>query len=292
MLFLLLTVISSTFIFVLFKLFPLFKINSLSAIVINYLTASIIGFTINSNYSALPRLFNFNWAFFAVFMGILLFANFIMIQYSTQNIGISITTIACKMSVVIPITFSIIYANEQISRYKIIFLLLAILSIFLLVNREKNKQNANRTRLIILLPLFLFIALGISDSLVKLFQNEYMKPENSSLFTSSLFSFSFITSVLVGLTQKKFIKNIFMLKNIIGGFFLGLANYGSLFYLLKALNYSGVDSSVVFGIVNLGIILFSVLIGLFVFAEKMMKVNWVGVGIAIISIIIFIFANE
>ncbi len=291
MMFLLLAILSSTFIFVLFKLFPHFKINTFSAIVINYLTAGIAGFAMNNNYRALPGLFGYRWIYFAVFIGILLLATFLLIKYSTQNIGVSITTVACKMSVVIPVTFSIIYDNEQISIYKIIGILLAVLSIFLLVKRENGGQKANRIWWMVLLPLFLFVGLGVSDSLVKLIQNEYIKPEDSSFFTSSLFSFSFVASVLVGLTQKKFIKNIFSFKNIIGGILLGLANFGSLFYLLKALNYSGVDSSIVFGIVNLGIILFSVLIGFFAFAEKMLKINWAGIVMAIISILMLSFVN-
>lgn len=291
MIFLLLAILSSTFIFVLFKGFPYFNINTFSAIVINYLTAGITGFAMNNHYKALYGLFNYPWIYFALLIGILLLATFLLIQYSTQNIGVSITTVACKMSVVMPITFSIIYDHEPISIHKIIGIIVALFSIFMLVKRKESNIKINRSWWMVLLPLYLFMGLGLSDSLVKLIQNEYIKPEDGSFFTSTLFSFSFIASVFVGFTQKQFFSNLFKIKNIIGGILLGLANFGSLYYLLKALNYSGMESSIVFGIVNLGIILFSVLIGFFVFAEKMLKINWVGIAMAIISILMLSFVN-
>ncbi|GAB4448996.1 MAG: DMT family transporter [Bacteroidales bacterium] len=291
MIFLLLAILSSTFIFVLFKLFPHFHVNTYQAIVLNYLTAGIAGFVINKNYKLLNGIFDYKWIYYALFIGILLLLTFLLIKYSTQNIGVSITTVACKMSVVIPVAFSIIYDHEKIYLTKVVAIILAVFSIFLLVKREKNKTITKTGWWILFLPFFLFVGLGVSDSLVKLIQNEYIKPEDSSFFTSSLFSFSFIASLLVGRFQKGFFKKIFKFQNIIGGVLLGLANFGSLLYLLKALNYSGYDSSIVFGIVNLGIILLSVLIGFFVFNEKMLKINWAGIALAVVSILMLTFFN-
>lgn len=291
MIFLLPAILSSTFIFVLFKLFPHFNINTYQAIVINYLTAGIAGFAVNDNYKLLSSIFSFKWIYFALFIGILLLLTFLLIKYSTQNIGVSITTVACKMSVVIPVAFSIIYDQEKIFLTKIVAMMLAVLSIFLLVKRDKNKTNVKSGWWILFLPFFLFVGLGISDSLVKLIQNEYIKPEDSSFFTSSLFSFSFIASLVIGVFQKNFFRKIVKFQNIIGGILLGLANFGSLLYLLKALNYSGYDSSIVFGIVNVGIILLSVLIGFVVFNEKMQKINWAGIALAVFSILMLTFFN-
>lgn len=292
MIFLLLAILSSTFIFVLFKLFPHFNINTYQAIVINYLTAGIIGFAINNNYKLLNGIFSFNWIYFALFIGVLLLLTFLLIKYSTQNIGVSITTVACKMSVVIPILFSIIYDHEKIFFAKVAAIVLAIFSIFLLVKRDKNNFRKKTLQWwILLLPLFLFVGLGLSDTLVKLIQNKYIKPEDSSFFTSSLFSFSFLASVLVGIFQKQFFIKFLKIQNLIGGILLGLANFGSLLYLLKALNYSGYESSVVFGMVNLGIILLSVMFGLVLFSEKLNKINWTGMALALVSIFMLTFIN-
>lgn len=292
MIFLLLAILSSTFIFVLFKLFPYFNVNTYQAIVINYFTAGIIGFAINDNNKLLYGIFSFNWIYFALFIGILLLLTFLLIKYSTQNIGVSITTVACKMSVVIPILFSIIYDHEKIFFAKVAAIVLAILSIFLLVKRDKNNFRKKTLQWwILFLPIFLFLGLGLSDTLVKLIQNEYIKPEDSSFFTSSLFSFSFLASVLVGIFQKQFFIKFLKIQNLIGGILLGLANFGSLLYLLKALNYSGYESSVVFGMVNLGIILLSVMFGLVLFSEKLKKINWAGMALALVSIFMLTFIN-
>lgn len=289
MIFLLLAILSSTFIFVLFKLFPHFNINTYQAIVTNYLTAGIIGFAIIDNDKLLSGIFSFNWIYFALFIGVLLFLTFLLIKYSTQNIGVSITTVACKMSVVIPILFSIIYDREKIFFAKVAAIVLAILSIFLLVKRDKNNLRRKPQWWLLFLPLFLFIGLELSDTLVKLIQNEYIKPEENSFFTSSLFSFSFLASLLIGIFQKHFFIKFLKIQNIIGGILLGFANFGSLLFLLKALNYSSYESSVVFGMVNLGIILLSVMFGLILFNEKLTKINWAGIALAFVSIFMLTF---
>lgn len=292
MIFLLLAILSSTFIFILFKLFPYFNINTYQAIVVNYLTAGFAGFLINHNYKNLTDIFESKWIYFAILIGLLLLLTFLLIKYSTQNIGVSITTVACKMSVVIPVTFSIIYDHEKIFLSKVVAIFLAIFSIFLLVKREKNNFARKPQWSVLFLPLFLFLGLGFSDSLIKLIQNEYIKPEDSSFFTSSLFSFSFVASLIIGFFKKHFFKNIIKFKNIIAGILLGLVNFGSLLYLLKALNFSGFESSVVFGIINLGIILLSVLLGFFIFNEKIQKINMVGIVLSLVSILMLTFLNE
>ena len=72
-------------------------------------------------------------------------------------------------------------------------------------------------------------------------------------------------------------------RNIIAGIILGLINFGSTFYILKAMGIF--KSSVVFPITNAGIVSLSALIGYFFFREKLKLVNWIGIGLAIIAII-------
>ncbi|NSW45264.1 MAG: DMT family transporter [Bacteroidales bacterium] len=286
MIFLFLAIFSSAFIFILFKLFPSFSVNTYHAIVINYLTAGTCGFIFNANYTKIPEVLYSSWLVFAIFIGILLLVTFLLIKYSTQNIGVSITTIASKMSVVIPVVFSIIYDNEFLSIFKLLGIMLAILAIFLLVKTEPNNDKIMKKWWITFMPLLLFLGLGISDSLVKFIQNAYIDVKDASLFTSSLFFCSFVASFFYGLTQKNFIPYFKNIKNYIGGVILGLCNFGSLYFLIKALYFSGLDSSLVFGVVNLGIVVLSVLIGFTLFKEKLLKINWLGFVFAIVAIIL------
>jgi uncharacterized membrane protein len=48
----------------------------------------------------------------------------------------------------------------------------------------------------------------------------------------------------------------------------------------------GFESSTLFTINNVGIVAFSTLIGLLIFKETISKKNWIGIGVAIISIVL------
>lgn len=283
-----LAIASSTIILVLFKIFPLFNVNIYQSIVINYFTASILGF-INKNFLYnLISIETYSWWQLAFIIGVLLLFTFLLVQYATRKIGMSITSVACKMSVVIPVVFSIIYDKEKITVMKIIIILLAIVSIFLLLQLNNENKNTIKSLYMILLPIFLFLGLGFSDSMIKYTQTKYISSNDFSFFTSILFFFSFLSSIILGWFKKQFIKGFYSYTTIIGGVLLGLSNYGSVYFLLQALSKSGLESSLVFGFVNLGIILCSVLIAFIIFKERLSKRNRVGLITAMITIILMI----
>jgi EamA domain-containing membrane protein RarD len=69
-------------------------------------------------------------------------------------------------------------------------------------------------------------------------------------------------------------------------------NFGSIFFLVRALNYSsaagkGMDSSVIFGANNISIVALSVLVGLLIFKEKLKFVNWIGVVLSALALLLF-----
>ena len=196
----------------------------------------------------------------------------------------TITTVACKMSVVFPVMVSIFYFHEKIILSKIAGIILALISIFLLIKKENTPQKKKKLFLM-LLPIWLFIGLGTCDSLVKIVQQIYISKGEESLFTSSLFSFSLLAGLVYGIFTKDFFKKFLHLYTLLAGIFIGLANYGSMYFLICALNYSHIDSSIVFGLVNIGIIACSLFIGSLFFHEKMLLTNKIGIFIAFISII-------
>jgi multidrug transporter EmrE-like cation transporter len=79
-------------------------------------------------------------------------------------------------------------------------------------------------------------------------------------------------------------KETFHWKNIIGGIILGVPNYFSIWCIVKALQYNAIDSSVLYPINNMGIVILSSVAALLVFREKMSRLNWIGVAISVIAI--------
>ena len=75
-------------------------------------------------------------------------------------------------------------------------------------------------------------------------------------------------------------------KSIPFGFTLGIVNYGSMYFLLKALRVEGFETSTIFTINNVAIVAISCMVGLVLFKEWISKNNWVGIIIALISIVL------
>ncbi len=285
MFFLILCILSTTLIFISFRYFETFRINIFNAIIVNYFTASSLAFILISDSTILiPGEFS-SWMTMALLLGILFVIIFYLIAITTQEVGIAVSSIACKMSMILPILFSILYYNENVSGIKIAGIILAPAGVVLsVIKKDISLQNKK----FIVLPLVMFLGVGITDSLVKYAQQDHLNNVSILQFSAYLFLISFISSFIF-----KFIRGFrnsasFSKKDILGGVFLGLANFSSLFFFILALRHSGIDSSLVFGINSIGIVLFSVLSGIILFHEKLTKINWAGIITAVISLVIFL----
>lgn len=287
MLNLLFAILCSTGIFITFKYIEKFKIDILLAIIVNYITASLCGYFLSDTTFNPQQILHQDWFYISILIGMLFIVVFFIIGKSTQKAGISVTTLASKMSFVLPLLFSFLYYQEAISTQKIIGIIIALSAVLLSIYK---KQSDKINRQYIWLPILLFFGAGTVDSLVKFSQQEYLHSGGTEQFTTLLFAIAAISGLLVLFIRKEKFKTLFQLKVLIGGCILGLVNYGSLYFLIASLNHSGYDSSVVFSIVNIGIVACSVFIGLSVFKEKLNKLNLLGILLAFIAI--FILTNE
>jgi drug/metabolite transporter (DMT)-like permease len=272
MLSLLLSILSSTAILWIFKLIEREKIALLPPIIVNYLVGSVLGFIISGSQTATYFQETPPWVIYSLLM---LIGNFYLIGRSTQKAGVAVTSIAAKMSFVLPVLFSLFYdRNDYFSNAKIILLLLAVISMILVVFPRKAQQVDAKN---ILLPVALFFGLGVLDSIIKYCQYHYINnPESSSVFSAFNFSVAGIIGIGILFTNKTYRTDLKKLKVWFLGALLGIANFGSMYFLINALNDLKFNNSMVFGINNLGIILFAVLLGMLLFKERFTRINWVG----------------
>ena len=97
----------------------------------------------------------------------------------------------------------------------------------------------------------------------------------------SIFFGAFILSFIFNFYKRE----LYQAKNIFGGIVLGIPNYGSLYFLLKALDASNLESSKIFPINNICIVCATAFAGIFIFSEKFNRKKLIGLGMAILSII-------
>lgn len=275
--YLVLSILSSTLIFVVFKFIGKFNLSTLQVIVVNYITACICGVLATKHSLSIEEIFNSRWFIGAFLLGFLFISIFNLMALTAQKNGLSVASVASKMSVVIPVIFGIIAYNESVGFQKIIGVILALVAVYL--TSVPAKTNARLTRHIYL-PLLLFVGSGVIDTSIKYFA----PPENIQLFSATIFGFAFIVGIIVlSINYKKQIK--LRLAVVPFGILLGIINYGSIYFLLKALNARGAESSVIFTVNNVGIVALSTITGMLLFTEKISFKNWLGIILAMISIL-------
>ncbi len=288
--FLILCILSSTGIFIVFKSIDRFRLPSLPVILINYLTATLLGLLLTSYPLRISSLTAKEWFPISVVIGVLFIVMFFLVAYSSRKAGISITTVASKMSVIFPIVFSmVIDSTDRFTPVKGTAILCTLAGVALTVYQPKNGKTDWSS---VYIPLLLFAGMGLVDSLVKYAQHRYVTDGEVAPFSSVLFLNAFISGLIVVGLMPRYYRSF--LKGAVWGWgvLLGAVNFGSVFFLVRALNYlqpggSSMDSSVIFGINNIGIVTLSVMTGLFIFREKLRALNWVGIGLSAIALILF-----
>lgn len=288
--YLVLCILSSTGIFVVFKFLDRKNIAAYPVIVINYLVASIFGLLINPVDFSFKSIMALPWLPISFVIGVLFILMFFVIARSSQVAGISSTTVASKMSVIFPIMFSmIIDPTDSLTLMKLLAIIAALIGVLLTVYTPGTHSGLLKK---ITLPLVLFIGMGIVDSLVKFAQHRFVDNPDRALFSAILFFIAFLTGVLMLPFRKRAIVHFKKANTWLWGIGLGIFNFGSIYLMVSALNFVnaegvGTDSSIIYGVNNIGIVSLSVLAGVLIFTEKLKIINWVGIALSVIAIILF-----
>jgi len=111
-------------------------------------------------------------------------------------------------------------------------------------------------------------------------------------YTALVFLASFVAGLTALLLKPGDLRNLAGGKVLFWGLMLGMANFGSVYFFIKALNHApqtGIlsGSSVVFTANNTGIVILSVLAGLYFFRERLSILNKIGILFSLASIALF-----
>jgi len=280
LIYLVLSILISSSLFIIFKCFDKYNVNTFQAIIVNYIVACICGFLSFGTIVSITEIAAKPWIIGAMFLGILFIAIFLIMALTSQRNGISVASVASKMSVVIPVIFAVIVYKEQLGFLKVIGIVLALLAVYLTSLKESgvslNKKN-------LLYPFLLFLGSGVIDTTIKYIETTYVAAGEIPLFSAVIFGCAAIIGCIIISIKKDF--NITG-KTILGGIALGIPNYYSIYFLLKALQNENFESSTIFTINNVAIVMCSTIFGIILFNEKLSNKNKIGIAIAITSIIL------
>lgn len=277
MIYLVLSILSSIGIFLAFRLFKTYRIHTRQGIMLNYFIAGSLGLMVfQPQFAWWQR----EWFLPSCILGLLFYVVFRVMARVTQENGLAVSSVATKMSVVIPVSVGLTILDESLNAIKVLGILLGLIAVVLSSGDQIRGGSW-------IWPLLLFAGSGLVDSNLKLFQHFLVPEDELAVFSSNIFLSAFITSFIHHLfTKERKVKA----KVYLGGLGLGIVNVAALYFILKSLALPGWESSVVFPINNFGIIAGSTLLAIVFFQERIQIKGWLGFGFALCSIILLYFA--
>nr|WP_299001777.1 DMT family transporter [uncultured Tenacibaculum sp.] len=287
MIFLIFSVFITSLLFVIFKLFDVYKVNTFQAIVLNYAVALCFGFVHSEISLSVTQIPQQPWFLGATILGFLFITVFLVMGITAQKNGLSVASVAGKMSVVIPVVLGIFLYNESIGFVKIIGIILALVAVYLSSAKSDTAPVKFKN---LLFPMLLFLGSGSIDTLLKYTEDTYVSKGAVPMFLSAIFGCALLFGIFFMVIQffSKMVKLEW--KTVIGGIALGVPNYYSMEFLLKALQTEGLESATIFTINNVSVVVLTTVFALLFFKEKLVKKNWIGIGLAIISILLVVSA--
>lgn len=281
MIYLLLSILFNAVLFVIIKLFAKFNIDALQALVVNYFVAFLVGLFFLDSSIVPKEIISEDWFNGSLLLGFVFISTFYATTLTSQRNGLSVASVASKMSVIIPISLGVILYNENLGFIKIIGILLALVAVYFTSKKETGEvQQASN----LLYPILVFIGAGTIDASLKYLQTFHVPSEKIGLFSSVTFFCAFTVGILtiVFLTLRGKVQ--FAGRNILGGIALGLPNYFSLYFLVKMLEAKAFESATLFTIHNIAIVIVSTFAGILFFKERISMRNAFGIGLALFAL--------
>lgn len=277
--FLIFSILCSVSVGILFKIAKRFPVSFQQMINYNYVIAIVLCYGV---YQPDINVINANapWPIYGV-LAVLLPTVFLVLAASIRHIGIVKTDIAQRFSLIISIMAAFLVFQETISPVKWLGLAIGLTAIFLTLYRnENNSSDQNKW----LFPVVVLLGFGIIDVCFKVIATHTQIPYTTSLFL--VFCGAFVVSTGITVFRMVSKKEKLNLKSLGFGIALGLLNFGNILFYLKAHKALSDNPSTVFAAMNFGVIVLGTLVGIIVFKEKVSRLNYLGIVLAVMAIIV------
>ncbi|WP_343521805.1 DMT family transporter [Pedobacter sp.] len=278
MIYIILSICCSVTVAILLKLAKRYQISIIQAVTINYLAALTLCFLFFKPDLKLVTT-SAPWPVY-ITLAVLLPSIFLFLAASVKNLGIVKTDIAQRLSLFIPILAAYFIFKEDFNQFKIIGLVIGFAAIILTFLRKQDQKDGKGN---LHYPIMVFVGFGLIDVLFKQIALYKELPYTTSLFT--VFCLSSVVSLLIVIVLLISGKIKLQLVNVVCGLILGFFNFGNILFYLKAHKAFAENPSTVFAAMNLGVIIAGTLIGVLTFKEKLSKLNYVGIVLAIAAVI-------
>ena len=300
MIYLLLSVALSVMLLLNFRLFPRFNVNTVQAISLNYLVCFITGYLFLPAGVGFSIDFGQTWTWVALGIGVAFVVTFLLSGASTQRNGITATSLANNLSLVIPVCISLFVlrgGGRAFDGWNYLGLALAVVAVGL-STYKKSAPNAPETAktsglfgpLATLLPVAVFLMYGFTNTMINYMNVRYIATGESTPGASPVVV---TLTMVVGAIAAGMVLFIYRLirgidriekQNLVGAITLGIPNFLSFYTLVLALSAFKGNGALVYPLYNIGVILLSATLAALFFREKLLTINKIGLALAIVAI--------
>ena len=293
-LFLIIATVLTAMFSIVFKIFHRKDIDANQAIFFNYLTAFVLGVLFSLGGGVVVNPLKADWLVDVIILGFIFMAGMVMLSASTRRVGVAISTVCSRASMVIPIIVSYMFI-EGSAKPKWLLIVLVLVAMTLTIWTDKPESGHKFTLLDILAPVTVFLMFGASNSYLKVLQHrvtvndtaaglsEQVINSEISLVTASVFFVAMLMCIFSFFKKSEDGKRSpLLLKNVMGGVVLGFVNYFCTYTLM--LSMKTIDSSFLFPVHNIGIVAIGAIVGWLAFNEKLKPHQVVGIVLAAVSI--------
>ena len=283
MLFLILSIICSVSVGVIFKIARRYFINIPQIVAANYLLAlALCYFFFCPDLSAVRV--DAPWKIY-ISLGFLMPSIFLFLAASIKYMGIVKTDAAQRLSLFIPILAAWLIFGEKFNLLKITAFGIAFPALLLILTKP-TENTKNKW----IYPAIVLIGFGLIDILFKQIALFTELPYITSLFV--IFGLALTIMIVVVGFEIGFKKAKLNYKNLLFGGLVGVFNFGNILFYLKAHQSFAENPSTVFAGMNMGVIIIGSLTGIFIFKEKLSKMNFAGLFLALVAIVLIVLSQQ
>jgi drug/metabolite transporter (DMT)-like permease len=288
MLYLVLSILFSVLLLVNFRVFPRFNISTFQAIAFNYPVCFLTGLLLMPEEQSFRLDLSQNWTWYSLALGVGFIITFILSGLATQKIGMTITSMANNVSLVIPVLFSLLVfegGGKAFDWINYLGLLLAVVSVAIATFKSESNIKA-KFWLQGGLALAVFWLYGITNTAINYLNITYIADASKVVPVTLVMVLGAAISGIIILIIKLLIGTEKLeSKNILAAFTLGVPNFLSFYFLILTLGYFGNSGAFVYPIYNMGVILISAFVAILFFREKVSILNKLGLFLAVIAIL-------
>ncbi len=283
MIYLVLSVVFSVLLLVNFRAHARFQVDTRIAILLNYPICFLTA------WMHQPHAIPFQWpstmdTVLLMVMGVGFVITFLLSGFSTQKNGMAPTSLANNISLVIPVLINlfILKTGGELTLPTAIGLLFSFAAIYFC---SPQVNLAAGFKPVVSLLIAVFVAYGLTNTLFS-YLNSYLTAQVGGTlpFIMMLLIGSMAASAIV-LIWKSIKGTLEWNRNsVIAAIPLGLPNFFSFYFLLKALDAFQNNVAVVLTMYNLSVILLSAISAYLIFREQLTKRQWLGLALGCVGI--------